>query len=262
MRTGALRGSGSCDDGRVASATYSAQAIVLRMVRYGEADGVMALQTLERGRVSAFAKGVRRPTSKLRGRLQPGIVVQLELAPGKGELHSIRGAQVIDANAGLWVQGYRLQAASSILEATLRVTPEEEENPGPFHLLARGLALLAVSPPRPTPPRLDPLVLSVQLKLILSAGLLPQLAACVVCGRGDDLPGFSARLGGMLCEGCQERGEVMDGPIHQALVAIVGRPLADAAEACPLAACAGVERVIGLVLREHLGVELRSATPL
>ena len=247
----------------MASATYSAQAIVLRMVRYGEADGVIALQTLEHGRVSAFAKGVRRPVSKLRGRLQPATVVQLELAPGKGDLHTIRGAQVIDAHAGLWVEGYRLQAASSILEATLRVTPEEEENPGPFHLLVRGLALLAVAEPRATPARLDPLVLGVQFKLILSAGLLPQLAACVVCGRSDaGLPGFSARLGGMLCETCQERGEVLDGRVHDALVAIVGRPLTEASLACPPEACAGVERVIGLVLREHLGVALRSATPI
>ena len=246
----------------MASATYSAQAIVLRMVRYGEADGVVALQTLERGRVSAFAKGIRRPTSKLRGRLQPGMVVQLELAPGKGDLHTIRGAQVIDTHAGLWVEGYRLQAASSVLEATLRVTPEEEANPGPFHLVSRGLALLAVASVQSTPPRLDPLVLAIQLKLIMTAGLLPQLSTCVICGRADDLPGFSARLGGTLCDTCQERGEFLERPIRDALAGIVGRPLTDAADACPPETRAGVERIIGLVLREHLGVALRSATPI
>jgi DNA repair protein RecO (recombination protein O) len=246
----------------VTSATYSAQSIVLRTVRYGDDDGVIALQTLERGRVSAFAKGIRKPSSKLRGRLQPGTVVQLELAPGKGDLHSIRGAQVIDANAGLWVEGYRLQAASSILEATLRIAPEEETNPGPFHLLTRGLSLLAVTSPRSSPARLDPIVLGVHLKLILSAGLLPQLGACVVCGRVDQLVGFSARLGGVLCDDCAERGEPIGGETVQALGQMVGRPLGEADATCPPEAAAGVERVIGIILQEHLGVTLRSATPI
>jgi DNA repair protein RecO (recombination protein O) len=47
-----------------------------------------------------------------------------------------------------------------------------------------------------------------------------------------------------------------------ALAGLVGRPLSEAPAAVPAAAAAGVERLIGLVLREHLGVNLRSATPL
>jgi len=41
----------------------------------------------------------------------------------------------------------------------------------------------------------------------------------------------------------------------------VGRPLSEAAQACPPHAALGVERLVGLVLREHLGVTLKSATP-
>ena len=37
------------------------------------------------------------------------------------------------------------------------------------------------------------------------------------------------------------------------MAALVGRPLAEAADACPPEAGAGVERMVGLVLREHLG---------
>jgi hypothetical protein len=44
--------------------------------------------------------------------------------------------------------------------------------------------------------------------------------------------------------------------------ALVARPLAEAHEACPGRAAPEVERLVGLVLREYLGVVLRSAAPL
>ena len=47
------------------------EAVVLRGVKYGEADVILALLTPGMGRVSAIAKGARRPTSKQGGRLQP-----------------------------------------------------------------------------------------------------------------------------------------------------------------------------------------------
>lgn len=244
------------------AATYRAEAIVLRSVRFGEGDAVVALQTLERGRVSVFAKGVRNTKSALRGRLQPGVCVRLELAPGKGDLHGIRGAHVIDAHAGLWVAGYRIQAASCVLEAALRVCPEEEPNPGAFHLLSRSLSLLAVAPPRSTPARFEPIVLGTHVKLLVAAGLLPQLGGCVACGADGPITGFSGRLGGVLCAECRDLGEELEPAVHAALAALVGRPLAEADAACPVADAPGVERVVGLIMRDHLGVTLRSATPL
>ena len=47
------------------------EAIVLRSIRFGEADRVLHLYTPQRGRVSAIAKGVRRSKSRFGGRLEP-----------------------------------------------------------------------------------------------------------------------------------------------------------------------------------------------
>lgn len=241
-------------------ATRSCEAIVLRLVRYGEADGVLALQTLEQGRVSAFAKGIRKSTSALRGRLQPGTCATVELASGKGDLFSIRGAQVIETNAGIWVEGYRLQASSSILEAALRISPEEEANPGAYYVLRRALSLLAVAPVRTAAARLDPLVVAAQLKLLVTAGLLPQLGLCVSCGGAPPFDAFSAGHGGVLCAACASMGEPIDAVALDAIAALIRQPLAQAAEAVGASGLIGVERVIGLILREHLGVSLRSAS--
>ena len=235
--------------------------VVLRTIRYGEADAILALYSLDHGRVSAIAKGARRATSKLGGRLQPGVVVDMHLHRGRGDLMTVRGAHMRHANAGLWVEGYRLRAAGCVLETAMRALPEEEPNPEAFALLVRTLELLAASPVRDGHPRLDPLVLGFAVKLLVVSGLLPRLTACAACGDAGPLVGFSAHVGGALCPACVRAGEPVEDGVLAAFAEIVGRPLSEVSDACPPNAALGVERLVGLILHEHLGVQLRSATP-
>ena len=52
-------------------AVYKSKGIVLRSIRYGEADRIMDLYTQDAGLVSAIAKGIRRTKSRFGGRLEP-----------------------------------------------------------------------------------------------------------------------------------------------------------------------------------------------
>lgn len=243
-------------------ATLESDALVLRAIRYGEADAVLSLYTRGAGRVSALAKGARRPRSRLGGRLQPAMGVRVNLHRGRGDMYTVRGAAVLDARAGLWVDGWRLQAASCLLEAVMRVSPEGEADEATWHLLGRALDALAASTTAPAvgaPARLHPLVLSAEVKLLVIAGLLPVLGACVRCGASPPLPAFSAAAGGALCAACAPGGEPVDGPELAGFAALAAHPLARAADVLSPGAAPGVERLIGLLLREHLGVRLRSA---
>jgi hypothetical protein len=56
--------------------------------------------------------------------------------------------------------------------------------------------------------------------------------------------------------------ERLDPAAADALVALLARPLADAPQCVDARSAAGVERLVALMLREHLGVTLRSGTPL
>lgn len=241
---------------------YETEAIVLRSIRYGEADSVLTLYTQVRGRVSAIAKGTRKSTSRLGGRLQPAVRVHLGLHEGRGEMHTVRQAQIIESHAGLWVEGYRLRASGSILEAAMRVLIEEEPNAGAYNLLCRGLGLLAKASPTELPPRHDSIVLGVHAKLLVVAGLLPRLATCAVCESPGPLVSFSARLGGALCAEHASHGEPVDAAVFEAFATLIGSPLADVQAPLPRAVADGVERLTALVLREHLGVVLRSNAPL
>lgn len=237
------------------------EAVVLRSVRYSEADVVLSVYSAEGGRTSAIAKGARRTTSKMGGRLQPGVWVHLGLARGRGDLAVVRSASVVQAHAGLWLEGYRLRAAGCVLETVLRAVPEQDASPETFHLLTRTLGLLCAVRPGDAPPRIDPIVLGFQAKLLVVSGLLPRLGSCALCGAPGPLVAFSAHSGGVLCAACARAGEPLEPAVRSAFAHLVGSPLARAERACPPGTRYGVERMIGLVLREHLGVTLRSASP-
>lgn len=242
---------------------FETDAIVLRAIRYGEADSILTLYTRDRGRVSAIAKGTRKSTSKLGGRLQPSVLVHLGLHQGRGDLCTVRHAQVLNAHAGLWIEGYRLRASSSILEAAVRVLGEEEPNDAAFNLLCRGLDHLSRAAPTSSAPRHDPIVLGVHAKLLVVAGLLPRLASCTACGADGPFLAFSARQGGVLCDECAHLGEAVEPAVFQGFTDLVGNPLAaPGVGPFPAGVADGIERLIGAVLREHLGVSLRSGVAL
>ena len=62
---------------------YSTDAIVLSRFDLGEADRVLTLITPTGGKLKAIAKGVRRPTSRLGGTLEPFAELNLVLARGR-----------------------------------------------------------------------------------------------------------------------------------------------------------------------------------
>src|SRR6476619_4455893 len=74
---------------RMARGSYKTEAVVLRSIRFGEADRVLHLYTLERGRIGAVAKGIRRTKSRFGGRLEPLSHVELMLHQGSGELGTV-----------------------------------------------------------------------------------------------------------------------------------------------------------------------------
>src|SRR4030095_10350274 len=73
---------------------YKTESVVLRSLRFGEADRVLHLYTLDRGRVGAVAKGIRRTKSRFGARLEPLSHVELVLHQGGGELQTVTGVDL------------------------------------------------------------------------------------------------------------------------------------------------------------------------
>jgi DNA repair protein RecO (recombination protein O) len=242
----------------MAGRTYRTEAIVLRSMRFSEADRILHLYTADRGRIGAIAKGVRKTKSRFGARLEPLSHVELMLHHGAGELQTITGVELLRSHRAAREDPYRLNVGLIGAEAMLRLFGEPEANDRAFGALARFLDLLDDAPRRETQPAADPLVLSFQLKLLWVAGYLPHVTSCVECG-GGDLVGFSARAGGAVCSSHGEGALRLAGDGLAGMERLLSTPLADAEEArLSERAARDCLAVITSLYEEHGGFRLRT----
>jgi len=228
------------------------EAIVLRGIRYGEADRILHLYTPERGRVSAIAKGVRRAKSRFGGRLEPFFRLNLVLYQGKSDLMTVTSAETIAGHPRLRESGAAIDGAARACDAVSRLFGDGEPHAGVYHLLANQLALIDRDPERAT----RATALAFRLKLLLAAGFAPHLASCASCGEPEHLVGFSGAAGGVVCAACEAGSFSLSQDGHDFLVGALGRSLADVPDASP-AALAQADRAISETLEHHAHVRLR-----
>ncbi len=179
--------------------TYTTDAIILKRWNLGEADRVFTLYTANRGRVSALARGVRRPLSRLGGHLELFSVSSLTLREGK-TFDLITAAQLTEPHTQLTENVERVHAAHFVAEAILRLTVEESIVDRLFELLLVTYRLLAESK------RSAGVLAGFQLKLLTVLGHQPVIDRCVHCQNPFDLErqvaGFDTIEGGFICQDC------------------------------------------------------------
>jgi DNA repair protein RecO (recombination protein O) len=228
------------------------EAIVLRSIRYGEADRVLHLYTPGHGRLSAIAKGARRARSRFGARLEPFFHIRAVLHEGRSELLTVTGVDTVAAHGALRDHACTLDAAARACDAVTRLFETSEPHPEVFGLLANELALLHADAAQARVSN----GLAFRLKLLLAAGIVPQLSACVGCGETDHLRGFSGAAGGVVCGSCEEGSFPLDADAYGFLVGALGVRLADAPDASARA-LRQVERAIVETAEHHAQVRLR-----
>jgi DNA repair protein RecO (recombination protein O) len=230
------------------------EAIVLRSLRYGEADRILHLYTPNRGRVSAIAKGVRKARSRFGGRLEPFFRVEAQLHEGRSELLTVTGVTTIAAHPRLREHGPSLDVAARCCDAVDRLFATDDPHPGVYQLLANELALLDGNPGAARAEN----AIAFRLKLLLAAGLAPHLSACASCGEREHLSGFSGAAGGVVCPACEAGSFRLDAAAHEFLVQALGRPLADTPGASG-GVLAQADRAVRDTAEHHAHVRLRAA---
>ncbi len=151
-------------------------AVVTSRFRLGEADRVLTLISPNRGKFKAIAKGVRKPTSRLGGGVEP--FAELEVALVAGRTFDIV-TQVQPRR--IWL-GLRSRLKSSAVawyaaELVERATSEEQPEPELYAILLHAWDLLEAGAS-------DELVARwCELALLDAAGHGPELDHCLDCGR-------------------------------------------------------------------------------
>lgn len=188
-------------------------AMVIASYPSGDYDKRLILLSRERGRMTVFARGARRKNSSYLAGTQTFAFGEFELYPGK-DAYSFQSQPVISNYFdGLSQQFEGIYYGLYFCELAGYVAQEEERSDALLLLLYMALAALEK---QKVPARL---IMSVyELRLMMLAGLAPQVQTCLYQGREEcpedagsqlmmepgELYSFSITGGGLLCSRCRK----------------------------------------------------------
>ena len=177
---------------------YNTEAIVLKHLPIGEADRIVTLYTLDRGKLRAVGRGVRRTKSRLAGHLELLTRTRVLIARGRS-LDTISQSESIDGNLALRGELWRMSCGLYMAELVDHFTEEGLENAALYRLLRSSLAAL------PRARNVDLLLRYFELRLLDLSGYRPEVYRCVECATPlSPTPNyFSPGAGGVLCPSCR-----------------------------------------------------------
>ena len=227
---------------------------MLRARNLGEADRIVTLFSIDRGKIDAVGKGIRRPKSPVGGQLQFLTEVRLTCHRGRN-LDIITAAQTLRSHWQGLVEPGRFASASLLAEIVDAFCELDLALPAVYELLRNAAAALAASvAPASLVPRFE-------LRLLAELGLAPPDDACVRCRAPFNEHGawLDVEAGGLTCERCGGgRGEAnhlqpLDVANFRAVGAVRGGPVRPAATATQRSA-----RAIDELVSWHLGKRPKS----
>ena len=182
-------------------AVYKSKGIVLRSIRYGEADRILDLYTQDAGLVSAIAKGIRRTRSRFGARLEPLSCVDFMAYHGR-TLDTVTQAEVLRNFRGVREDLARFEAAAGMVRSVRALSGGDEADRRVFNLLYNGLDAL-----EERDSGFRAVEAAFGLKLSILAGYTPQFDDCLSCSVALDEAAdplyFAPDLGGGLCSDCR-----------------------------------------------------------
>ena len=177
---------------------YRTEAIVLRLRKYREADALVTLLTRARGKITGVAKGIYKPSSSLRGGVQPYSTNDMMLDAGRSSLHTLIQSECVEMLLPIR-QCYEAIIWGAYWAELLENFGQEELADDELYLLAKaGFLGLAVNAGALMGRALE-------IRLIAQQGLRPALSACCRCGgllAKEKQIRFSSEEGGFLCGSC------------------------------------------------------------
>jgi DNA repair protein RecO (recombination protein O) len=183
---------------------YRDEAVVLRTQKLGEADRIITLLTREHGKVRAVAKGVRKTRSRLGSRVEPFMLIDIQLYEGRS-LDIVTQVETIGAY-GLGIAGDygRYTAGTAMLETAERLLESERDPALQLFLLLAGALRSLAEGAHDAGLVLDAFL----LRALAVAGWAPCFTDCARCGAPGPHRAVSVPSGGSVCPQCRPAGSV------------------------------------------------------
>ena len=172
--------------------------MVLSAATIGEYDKRVVLLTKERGRISAFARGARRPRSPLSATTEPFTFGEFFIYKGR-DSYSIEQVEVKNFFPELRKDLDALYMGLYFCELADYFTREGIEATDEINLLYLSLRALSV------PSLSHQLVRRIyEFRMLAIQGEAPRIFECMECGGTEGLHYFYVGQAGVLCEKCQK----------------------------------------------------------
>ena len=182
---------------------YRDEAVVLRTHKLGEADRIVTMLSRSRGQIRGVAKGIRRTSSKFGSRLEPFMLVDVQLYEGKN-LDTISQVETLASYGKEIIDDYpSYTAATAIVETAEKITGTEAATQQ-FILVVGALRAIAQ---REHDVRL--ILDSYLLRALALAGWAPNFDSCTGCGKPGPHRAFQLQVGGVVCDSCKPAGAVV-----------------------------------------------------
>lgn len=184
-------------------ASLQGEAVVLRVVEFGESDRIVHLLTPEWGRVTAIAKGARRSRKRFAGTLDlfHRLRVQIERRRPTS-MARLDHTRLLDSFGAIRADPVRFAIAAYLAELLDRLATEGGRAGDAAAVYRAAVATFHALTRLPADART--LVL-LELRLLAVLGLQPELRHCVRCGdpiEREPRVRFHIGEGGPLCPGC------------------------------------------------------------
>ncbi len=170
--------------------------IVLSSSDVGEFDKRLVLLTKEDGRVTAFAKGARRPNNPLIAACSPFCFGTFEAYQGRNSYHISR-ASISNYFRDLVTDYEKVCLGSYFLEVADHLSVEGVDERPRLGLLYQSLK--AIESGKFSHQLLRNIY---DLKTWVIDGEYPNVFSCMACGKKDNLQFFSVKRHGVLCKDC------------------------------------------------------------
>jgi DNA repair protein RecO (recombination protein O) len=170
------------------------EGLVIKEINTGEADKIITIFTKKKGKITASAKGARRPKSNISAGSQLLSYNEYVLFSGK-QMYVVNSSEVIEPFYGIRNDIVKLTYASHLLSLVLDTVQENQPSPKILSLLLNCLHFLSASDK-------DPALIAriFEMRLMALSGFAPFFKGCAVCGKTDaENYDFSFTLCGLVC---------------------------------------------------------------
>ena len=192
-------------------------AIVLRVIEFSETSCIVTMLTREFGKITAMAKGARRPKSPFEAAIDVLAICRIVFLHKSSDAMDLLTEAKLERRFRSSTRDLdRLYAGYYLVELLRTMTEENDPHPELFELAVNTIAEIDNGGPNQTTAvekkpaedsaGLNLCILRFEVGLLTILGHFPMLSQCVDCGRPrttNDQVSFGLNAGGVICRTCR-----------------------------------------------------------